>query len=53
MMSAISSTKTFLYSYVLYKKRMPGTSENAFVRALEDASSLKGRVSLLSIIGGT
>ena len=53
MVSTISSTKTFLYSGMLYKKRMPGTSENAFVRALEDVSSLKGRVSLLSIIGRT
>lgn len=41
MVSAISPTKTFLYFGMLYKKRMPGTSENAFVGDLEDVSSLK------------
>ena len=53
MVSAISPTKTFLYFGMLYKKRMPGTSENVFVGALEDVSSLKGKVSLLSIIWRT
>lgn len=43
MVSAISPTKTFLYFGMLYKKRMPGTSENVFVGALEDVSSLKGK----------
>jgi len=29
------------------QKRMPGTSENSFIRALEDFSQAKGRVSLI------
>ena len=30
----------------LFRKRMPGTSENAFVKTLEDMSVERGRVSI-------
>ena len=33
------------YLWDSLQKRMPGTSETSFVRALEDVSVLKGRVS--------
>lgn len=39
--------QTLFLQWSALQKRMPGTSETAFIKALEDVSAAKGRVSTL------
>jgi len=43
-MSYVFDQQLFYLVWDSVQKRMPGTSENSFIRALEDVSVLKGRV---------